>query len=83
MAFLQTAKLEQHLSNLSLIEDLVVNFPMSKKVDRVRHAATSAPFPTVVHCSAPLQEYANVVCTALALQVLHASILRNEFNKHR
>ncbi|KAH8286249.1 hypothetical protein KR054_005444, partial [Drosophila jambulina] len=62
-AFLMSAKAEQHLGNPTLMEELVAKLPTSKRVDWARHAATIVPFPTVVHFSAWLQEYANVVCT--------------------
>ncbi|XP_043862794.1 uncharacterized protein LOC120457848 isoform X2 [Drosophila santomea] len=84
-AFLQSAKAEQHLGNPTLMEELVAKLPMSKRVDWARHAATIAPFPTVVHFSAWLQEYANVVCTVLDVEgkeprrrLLHASVNHNE-----
>ncbi|XP_043661538.1 uncharacterized protein LOC122625509 [Drosophila teissieri] len=84
-AFLQSAKAEQHLGNPTLMEELVANLPSSKRVDWARHAATIAPFPTVVHFSAWLQEYANVVCTVLDVEgkeprrrLLHASVDHNE-----
>ncbi|XP_039502221.1 uncharacterized protein LOC120458585 isoform X2 [Drosophila santomea] len=84
-AFLQSAKAEQHLGNPTLMEELVAKLPTSKRVDWARHAATIAPFPTVVHFSAWLQEYANVVCTVLDVEVkeprrrlLHASVDHNE-----
>ncbi|XP_043062722.1 uncharacterized protein LOC122319461 [Drosophila yakuba] len=47
------------------MEELVAKLPTSKRVDWARHAATIAPFSTVVHFSAWLQEYPNVVCTVL------------------
>ncbi|XP_043661589.1 uncharacterized protein LOC122625564 [Drosophila teissieri] len=68
LAFLQSAKAEQHLGNPTLMEELVAKLPTSKRVDWARHAATIAPFPTVVHFSAWLQEYANVVCTVLDVE---------------
>ncbi|XP_044779757.1 uncharacterized protein LOC123327412 [Drosophila simulans] len=84
-AFLQSAKAQQHLGNPILIEELVAKLPTSKRVDWARHAATIAPFPTVVHFSAWLQEYANVVCTLLDVEgkeprrrLLHASVDHNE-----
>ncbi|XP_032581775.1 uncharacterized protein LOC116802202 [Drosophila sechellia] len=84
-AFLQSAKAEQHLGNPTLMEELVAKLPTSKRVDWARHAATIAPFPTVVHFSAWLQEYANVVCTVLDVEgkeprrrLLHASVDHNE-----
>jgi len=63
----------------------VAHLPTSKRVDWARHAATIAPFPTVVPFSAWLQEYANVVCTVLDVEgkkprrrLLHASVDHNE-----
>ncbi|XP_043661619.1 uncharacterized protein LOC122625598 [Drosophila teissieri] len=85
LTFLQSAKAEQHLGNPTLMEELVAKLPTSKRVDWARHAATIAPFPTVVHFSAWLQEYANVVCTVLDVEgkeprrrLLHASVDHNE-----
>ncbi|KAH8389061.1 hypothetical protein KR200_005793, partial [Drosophila serrata] len=63
MAFLQAANAEQHLGNPSLMEELVAKLPTSKRVDWAEYAATIQPFPTIVHFSAWLQGYANVLCT--------------------
>ncbi|XP_070142059.1 uncharacterized protein [Drosophila kikkawai] len=67
-AFLQSAKTEQHLGNPTLMAELVVELPTSKRVDWARHAASIELFPTVAHFSAWLQEYANIVCTILDVE---------------
>ncbi|XP_070067060.1 uncharacterized protein [Drosophila virilis] len=89
-AFLQSANGEQHLANPTLMEDLVAKLPPSKRVEWARHAATIRPFPTVVHFSAWLMDYANVVCTIVDVdskeqrrRVLHASIDQNNEGRHR
>ncbi|XP_032289057.1 uncharacterized protein [Drosophila virilis] len=89
-AFLQSANGEQHLANPTLMEDLVAKLPPSKRLEWARHAATIRPFPTVVHFSAWLTDYANVVCTIVDVdskeqrrRVLHASIDQNNEGRHR
>ncbi|XP_070067073.1 uncharacterized protein [Drosophila virilis] len=75
---------EQHIGNPTLMEDLVAKLPPSKRVEWARHAATISPFPTVIHFSAWLTDYANVVCTIVGVdskeqrrRVPHVSIDQN------
>ncbi|XP_067646907.1 uncharacterized protein [Eurosta solidaginis] len=61
--FLQSVNSTQHLSNPTLLEELVSKLPISKRMDWARYAAAIKPYPTVVYFSNWLSDLANLVCT--------------------
>ncbi|XP_036319927.1 uncharacterized protein LOC118734312 [Rhagoletis pomonella] len=61
--FLQSVDGFQHLSNPTLLEELISKLPISKRMDWARYAATIKPYPTVVDFSNWLSDLANLVCT--------------------
>ncbi|XP_043660207.1 uncharacterized protein LOC122624614 [Drosophila teissieri] len=86
-AFLQsTTTGSQHLGNPTLMEELIAKLPVSKRLDWAKHAATIQPYPTVVHLSEWLHEFAKLVCTVTDVgikehprrRVLHANSVREE-----
>ncbi|XP_036327403.1 uncharacterized protein LOC118740011 [Rhagoletis pomonella] len=75
--FLQSVDGFQHLSNPTLLEELISKLPISKRMDWARYAATIKPYPTVVDFSNWLSDLANLVCTLQDIDsrrrvVLHA-----------
>ncbi|XP_036346952.1 uncharacterized protein LOC118756290 [Rhagoletis pomonella] len=61
--FLQSVNGVQHLSNPTLLEELISKLPISKRMDWARQAAAIKPYPTVVDFSNWLSDLANLVCT--------------------
>ncbi|XP_044573579.1 uncharacterized protein LOC123257719 [Drosophila ananassae] len=76
----------QHLGNPTLLEELIAKLPLSKRLDWARHAATIQPYPTVVHLSEWLHEFARLVCTVTDVgakeqpkrRILHANSVHEE-----
>ncbi|XP_036327132.1 uncharacterized protein LOC118739729 [Rhagoletis pomonella] len=62
-AFLQSANAEHHLSNPTLLDELISKLPMSKRIEWGRYAATVQPSATATNFSEWLSLLANVVCT--------------------
>ncbi|XP_053956165.1 uncharacterized protein LOC128861814 [Anastrepha ludens] len=58
--FLQSANGQQHITNPTLLEELLAKLPMSKKLEWARVAASIQPYPTIVHFSAWCPGYAGV-----------------------
>ncbi|XP_036217946.2 uncharacterized protein [Bactrocera oleae] len=62
--FLQSAHGgELHLSNPTLLDELVSKLPMSKRVEWASFAALIQPYATVKHFSEWLSKLANIICT--------------------
>ncbi|XP_017465378.1 PREDICTED: uncharacterized protein LOC108358509 [Rhagoletis zephyria] len=61
--FLQSVNGVQHLSNPTLLEELISKLHISKRMDWARHAAAIKPYPTVVDFSNWLSDLPNLVCT--------------------
>ncbi|XP_067628641.1 uncharacterized protein [Eurosta solidaginis] len=79
--FLQSVNGVQHLSNPTLLEELISKLPVSKRLECARYAAAIKPYPTVVDFSNWLSDLANLVCTlqqndSCRKVVMHAT--RNE-----
>ncbi|XP_036340070.1 uncharacterized protein LOC118749379 [Rhagoletis pomonella] len=65
--FLEAAGCEHHLANPTLMEELLLKLPISRRLDWIRHAITITPRATICHFS-ELQELARVVnVTCLSL----------------
>ncbi|XP_065363858.1 uncharacterized protein LOC135957111 [Calliphora vicina] len=60
-AFLESANGYQHLSNPTLMEELVQKLPMSKRLDWAQFASTLPQLPTILDYSTWLQRVANLV----------------------
>ncbi|XP_065365551.1 uncharacterized protein LOC135958583 [Calliphora vicina] len=60
-AFLESANGYQHLSNPTLMEELVQKLPMSKRLDWAQFASTLPQLPTILDFSTWLQRVANLV----------------------
>ncbi|XP_067613958.1 uncharacterized protein [Eurosta solidaginis] len=62
VGFLTSAKCEHHLSNTTLLEQLVMKLPPSKQYEWTRQAINIRPYATVNEFSLWLSELARVVC---------------------
>ncbi|XP_037952530.1 uncharacterized protein LOC119683016 [Teleopsis dalmanni] len=62
VAFLSSAKCEQHLNNPILLEQLVYKLPPSKQFEWARHATTLKEYPTIKQFSVWLSEIAKIIC---------------------
>lgn len=62
--FLESAGCEYHLSNPTLMEELLLKLPMQRRLEWARYAVSVIPRATITHLSNWLQELARVVNTA-------------------
>ncbi|XP_017487335.1 PREDICTED: uncharacterized protein LOC108375702 [Rhagoletis zephyria] len=62
--FLESAGCEYHLSNPTLMEELLLKLPIQRRLDWARYAANIVPRPTVSHFSNWMQELSRVVNAA-------------------
>ncbi|XP_036347651.1 uncharacterized protein LOC118757028 [Rhagoletis pomonella] len=63
-AFVQSDKGgEQHLANPTLLDELIMKLPMSKRIEWASYAACIQPYATVKQFSEWLTKLANVICT--------------------
>ncbi|XP_036347224.1 uncharacterized protein LOC118756578 [Rhagoletis pomonella] len=62
VAFLKSAKCQQHLANVTLLEQMVGKLPQARQFDWARQAATIQPYPTVEDFSKWLSELARIAC---------------------
>ncbi|XP_036348019.1 uncharacterized protein LOC118757413 [Rhagoletis pomonella] len=62
VAFLKSAKSQQHLANVSLLEQMICKLPQNKQFDWAKHAVDIKPYPTIEDFSKWLSELARVVC---------------------
>ncbi|XP_036346044.1 uncharacterized protein LOC118755304, partial [Rhagoletis pomonella] len=51
VAFLKSANCQQHLANVTLLEQMVGKLPHTRQFDWAKHAATIQPYPSVEHFS--------------------------------
>ncbi|XP_036320010.1 uncharacterized protein LOC118734393 [Rhagoletis pomonella] len=62
VAFLKSANCQQHLANVTLLEQMVGKLPHTRQFDWAKHAATIQPYPSVEHFSEWLSELARIIC---------------------
>ncbi|XP_036342421.1 uncharacterized protein LOC118751716 [Rhagoletis pomonella] len=62
--FLQSANCDHHLSNPTLMDELLSKLPIQKRIDWARHALTIVPRPNICHFSDWLQELSRLVASA-------------------
>lgn len=62
VAFLKSANCQQHLSNVTLLEEMIIKLPQTRQFDWAKHAATISPYPTIEHFSEWLSDLARVIC---------------------
>lgn len=60
--FLKSVNGEQHIANPTLLEELVLKLPMSKRLEWARISMNIKPYPTIEHFSEWLCEVANLIC---------------------
>lgn len=60
-AFLETANGQQHLSNPTLMDELVQKLPMNRRLDWAQYASSLRSWPTVLDFSNWLQGVANLI----------------------
>ncbi|XP_023159206.1 uncharacterized protein LOC111591762 isoform X1 [Ceratitis capitata] len=66
--FLQSANGgDQHLANPTLLDDLVMKLPMSKRIEWATYAASRQPYATIVQFSQWLTRLANVISSVNAV----------------
>lgn len=61
--FLQSVNGQHHIANPTLLEELILKLPMSKKLEWAKVAASIQPYPTIIDFSNWLSEVANLICT--------------------
>ena len=59
--FLVSANGQQHLANLTLMDELVGKLPLSKRMEWARYASTIKPYPTVLDFNTWLKDVADLV----------------------
>ncbi|XP_017478462.1 PREDICTED: uncharacterized protein LOC108368182 [Rhagoletis zephyria] len=77
-SFLQAADCEYHLSNPTLMEELLIKLPMQRRIEWARHASTIVPRPTICHFSDWLQELSKIVNSACVYSSLEPRQPRTE-----
>ncbi|XP_036320463.1 uncharacterized protein LOC118734976 [Rhagoletis pomonella] len=61
VAFLKSANCQQHLSNVTLLEEMIIKLPHTRQFDWAKHAATISPYPTIEHFSEWLSDLARII----------------------
>ncbi|XP_017468539.1 PREDICTED: uncharacterized protein LOC108360659 [Rhagoletis zephyria] len=64
-SFLQSANCDHHLSNPTLMDELLSKLPVQRRIDWARHALTIVPRPNICHFSDWLQELSKLVPSAM------------------
>ncbi|XP_036343669.1 uncharacterized protein LOC118752929, partial [Rhagoletis pomonella] len=62
VTFLKSANCQQHLANVTLLEQMVGKLPHNRQFDWAKHAATIQPYPSVEQFSEWLTELAKIIC---------------------
>ncbi|XP_017477531.1 PREDICTED: uncharacterized protein LOC108367431 [Rhagoletis zephyria] len=63
-SFLQAADCDHHLSNPTLMEELLLKLPIQRRIEWARYASSIVPRPTICHFSDWLQELSSIVNSA-------------------
>ncbi|XP_036343348.1 uncharacterized protein LOC118752550 [Rhagoletis pomonella] len=61
VAFLKSANFKQHLSNVTLLEEMIIKLTQTRPFDGAKNAATMTRYPTVEHFSEWLSDLARII----------------------